>query len=756
MPDTIQLLKIPTQRIRPNPNQPRRIFPPGAVEAMEASLREIGQQTLAKVRPLTGVEHKDDPDHDYELIGGHIRHAGALKAGLATLDCQLLDLTPEEALLAAVVDNQNTDMHWLDWVLAIERLYNAQTEKSQRKIAVQLGFTQPRINNALKVAKALNPASRALIDNTVITLGPDNTVSEFAVRALANLLTPEEVEKALPVFLDRKMTEPQAKNYAGWVKAGNPPETYTGHKAPTPKAKKVPGIPPEVADKLIGLGKQLGTAEARDEDTQPIQEQITAYLDDLKKQAALSANASGVGPLPITPQDARELMQIVKKDGVKITKAWLKSAWHNLKGLFKNPFKPPHHAARLEGSQQMHSTRKGKLFHDIGRFFQVGAVWIVALWLCLGLLNHWVLRPMENLWSKISPGKKIENQFEGATPQSPAAIAIGNGASPGGTQPSTPNANGNINHPLAQPNPVAHLVASNPDTSSASGQSNHAPQHEASAQTQVYQPSISFQPSAEDPKVLEQEIAAFPDNTVVNDFSLAPDEGMPPDLAVSRMQNLTDPDKYIMMIGGDKQIIQSINTTTSTLTINCKSADPFGGILGGKGPRNIFFEDVKAIHVSEIFSQKSGAQDAPLYQFSLIEAGAKNPFTIQCHSTEDLEHLVSTMEYFIRHSRLGHDTPLTGMPYPTQGVRLSNDCVVKKLWANSPMDKAKVQLGDHFWSVGKVTSEAQDRKDLEAGLSTLPVTLFAASPSEWEKAAIGRNLQSNTIRPRLRKVSLQP
>jgi predicted metalloprotease with PDZ domain len=98
---------------------------------------------------------------------------------------------------------------------------------------------------------------------------------------------------------------------------------------------------------------------------------------------------------------------------------------------------------------------------------------------------------------------------------------------------------------------------------------------------------------------------------------------------------------------------------------------------------------------------------------------------------------------------------LVGKPYPTQGLVLNNDGVVEKLWANSPMDKAGVTLGDHLWSIGKVTSEKQSRNDLEAGLKRVPVTFFAASPAEWEKALIARGPnQSSALRPKLRKFVL--
>ena len=312
----------------------------------------------------------------------------------------------------------------------------------------------------------------------------------------------------------------------------------------------------------------------------------------------------------------------------------------------------------------------------------------------------------------------------------------------------------------------------------------------------AYQPSVSFAPPASpaqtlyDPKLLEQEIAALPKNCIVKSFPVLTDENMPGDLAVSRLQDLTDPDKYTMKIGSGKQLIQSITTTTTNLIINYKSTDPFN-MFNGPGQLNYFWEDVLYIHTDEIdtgasvrsselgssspssgISTPTGFQQSQtktsnsgnvFYQLSLVVSGSKYALTIQCASVDDLKHLVSTMQYFIRNSRLspsggglGHDTALAGMPFPSQGLVLNNACVVDKLWADSPMDKASVALGDHFWSIGKVTSERQSRNDLEAGLQSLPITLFVASPAEWEKALTAARVPGQSIgfRPKLRKVVL--
>jgi len=264
-------------------------------------------------------------------------------------------------------------------------------------------------------------------------------------------------------------------------------------------------------------------------------------------------------------------------------------------------------------------------------------------------------------------------------------------------------------------------------------------------------------PTVEDPKILDLEIAALSDNVVLKDHPMAPDESMPGDVASSRMQDITDPDKYTMMIGSGKQTIQSVSAGNTTLSIYFKSEDPLGGFWGGaKSPLNFLWEDVRYIHINEIdhFPQP-GAPPEIKYQIGLVIKGAKIPLILQCGSTDDLENLVSTMEYFIRHSRLAHDAQPAGMPYPYQGLVLNNDCVVNKLWAESPMDKAGLTLGNHLWSVGKVTSERQSRSDLEADLKTVPVTFFTASASEWDRAMHDRNSSlSNSFRPKLRKVIL--
>jgi len=312
----------------------------------------------------------------------------------------------------------------------------------------------------------------------------------------------------------------------------------------------------------------------------------------------------------------------------------------------------------------------------------------------------------------------------------------------------TPSANGDNNVPLAQPNQVSRPVVSTQAPKTA-----YVPK--ASRPAVMYQSSIAWQSTDEDQKLLDMEIASLPVNCVVKDFPLTPDEGMPGDLAVSRLQDLTNPDKYTMKMGNGTQKILSVNPTTTTLTVNYKSTDPFD-LLGGSGPINFFWEDVIMIHVDELDIQ--GKNPKVIYQCSLIVSGAKYPLTIQCSTPADLKHLVSTMEYFIRASRLAHDTALAGMPYPHQGVRLNNPCLVEVLWANSPVAKAGLKLGDMVWSVEQNAGLAPQQEKLEAQLAALAPgqhPVYIVSPADRDAGLVQMNANhSNNFNPKRQKVVL--
>ena len=572
------------------------------------------------------------------------------------------------------------------------------------------------------------------------------TLSFTSARALSRLnkkVKPEDlpglVHAALDVILARQLATKDIKKLVVWLISGKPASEFD----PKAKSVRLPSVAQGVADAattpttldLKKLRQLLEKAEA-----ERIQGKETTAQENLDKylQKLYSSNSSSKN-LQNTSGSKRGFSETIMLDwladisviaqikskikkGKPITRGevallWLHKAGeivgHGIKGflkLFKPFFKIIHWAWKMviEALKELGIYKYAKAIMTL-------VVLIAVIWFAWAAFHYGVIRPVEMIWSKIH----IFSHSESAPAPSPSA-SIPTPA------PQTP-----ISVGFGQQKRVSRPVL----------------------ETQKYQPSIPFQPSVEDPLIHEDEIEAIKPKSHVNDHSVIPDEGIPGDVAVSRLRDLADPDKYTMKIGKDKQAVLSANVTTTGLTINYKSPDLFGAVTGsGGGQWNALWEDINAIHVSEIVSENNGP--VTYFQISAITEGAKIPLTFQCATKANLQHLVSALEYFIRNSRLGHDAQPGGLPYPNQGMVLNNDVVVDKLWTNSPADKAGVDLGDHLWCIGKITSEQQSKKDLEAGLPSASI-LYVVSPEEWIKAQTAVNSRvTNIFRPKLRKVTI--
>src|SRR5258708_21390737 len=202
-----QVLEIPLSQISPNPDNPRHSISQEEIDAMAASLAEIGQKTPIKVRRIS--------QDKYELVGGHIRLMGAQKAKLETLRAWVMELTPEQALEEAIYDNRNQPMGWLDNYVSIETLMALNPNLIQQQVADRLEVSQKTVSRALKLLSLLSPTSREAIYTQGIKSGNSIQITEKAFFQLTGLAkgAPDDqsqVVTALKVVLERRMPESQA------------------------------------------------------------------------------------------------------------------------------------------------------------------------------------------------------------------------------------------------------------------------------------------------------------------------------------------------------------------------------------------------------------------------------------------------------------------------------------------------------------------------------------------------------------------
>jgi len=208
IPDTPRvrsgLAELPTDRIHPNPHQPRAHFDPEALSSLAASLVEHGM-----LQPLLVSE---DEDGRYVLIAGERRWRAAREAGLATVPAVIRERLDErgELELALVENLQRRDLTPLEEARAYENLRVA-FGLSQAQIAERVGFDRSSVANALRLLK-LPAEIQELIEERRLSASHARTLLAFAdgeermrwaLRAAEGNASVRELERAAAAARER-------------------------------------------------------------------------------------------------------------------------------------------------------------------------------------------------------------------------------------------------------------------------------------------------------------------------------------------------------------------------------------------------------------------------------------------------------------------------------------------------------------------------------------------------------------------------
>jgi len=165
--------EIPVDRIRANPEQPRRVFDPDELERLAASIRQHGI-----LQPVV-VRRADDGG--YELVVGERRWRAARQAGLAAIPAVVADVEPRERLALALVENvQRHDLNPMELAHAFEAL--AEQGATQEEIGTRVGFDRATVANHLRLLE-LSRELQQDVESGALTLGH--------AKALLSVASPE-------------------------------------------------------------------------------------------------------------------------------------------------------------------------------------------------------------------------------------------------------------------------------------------------------------------------------------------------------------------------------------------------------------------------------------------------------------------------------------------------------------------------------------------------------------------------------------
>ncbi len=136
---------IPIEQIYPNPEQPRQVFEPRALEELSMTMKELGQAQAITVRKT---------DEGYEIIAGERRYRAAKLAGLTHLDCVVKDCSPREARLLALVENiQRQDLLPIEEAQFLKRILEENSDLSLEKLAKVLGSHKSTLSEKIQLTE---------------------------------------------------------------------------------------------------------------------------------------------------------------------------------------------------------------------------------------------------------------------------------------------------------------------------------------------------------------------------------------------------------------------------------------------------------------------------------------------------------------------------------------------------------------------------------------------------------------------------
>ena len=135
--------EISIEKIKANPNQPRREFDAEALSELADSIREIGI-----IQPIT-LRKMDDGT--YQIIAGERRWRASQMAGLKTIPAYIRTADDENVMQMALVENiQREDLNAIEIALAYQNLIE-KYDLTQDQLSEKVGKKRATIANYLRL-----------------------------------------------------------------------------------------------------------------------------------------------------------------------------------------------------------------------------------------------------------------------------------------------------------------------------------------------------------------------------------------------------------------------------------------------------------------------------------------------------------------------------------------------------------------------------------------------------------------------------
>ncbi len=143
---------IDTDKIRPNPYQPRREFDPVRLQDLSDSIKQYGVLQPLTVSRLELEKEEGGLMTEYELIAGERRLRAAILAGVSQVPAIIRtgDTSMMKLELAIIENLQREDLNVVDRARAFHRLAN-EFKFTHSEIAKKMGKSREYVSNSLRI-----------------------------------------------------------------------------------------------------------------------------------------------------------------------------------------------------------------------------------------------------------------------------------------------------------------------------------------------------------------------------------------------------------------------------------------------------------------------------------------------------------------------------------------------------------------------------------------------------------------------------
>ena len=201
---------VDIKKVEPNREQPRKNFDEDALLELSESIKQFGV-----LQPLLVLDKKGY----YEIIAGERRWRAAKMAGLKEIPVIIKDLTEQEVVEIALIENiQRENLNPIEEAIAYRRLLTEFNLK-QDEVAERVSKSRTAVTNSMRLLKLNEKVQQMVIDEMITTgharalLGIEDQEKQYQIaqKIFDEKLSVRETEKLVKKIQQEKEEDKEKK-----------------------------------------------------------------------------------------------------------------------------------------------------------------------------------------------------------------------------------------------------------------------------------------------------------------------------------------------------------------------------------------------------------------------------------------------------------------------------------------------------------------------------------------------------------------